>query len=164
LAADVGAGSIVSCQGQTTLLVAAKSRIDRDKEGAMPKVTREAGTEAKTTGSRAAKKTTKASAMSKKTSASKKTSTSKKKPTSKQTATSKKSTDKAETKTAGAPIQRKARGKMSSATPISHDERRRLIAEAAYLRAEARGFEGGDPTVDWLEAEHEVDARTAPAS
>jgi hypothetical protein len=158
LAADVGAGSIVSCQGQTTLLVAAKSRIDRDKEGAMPKVTREAGTEAKTTGSRAAKKTTKASAMSKKTSASKKTSTSKKKPTSK------KSTDKAETKTAGAPIQRKARGKMSSATPISHDERRRLIAEAAYLRAEARGFEGGDPTVDWLEAEHEVDARTAPAS
>ena len=25
------------------------------------------------------------------------------------------------------------------------------------LRAEARGFVGGDATVDWLEAEHEVD-------
>lgn len=44
---------------------------------------------------------------------------------------------------------------------ISEDERRRLIAEAAYLRAEARGFVGGDPTDDWLAAEHEVDARIA---
>jgi len=35
--------------------------------------------------------------------------------------------------------------------------RRRLIAETAYLRAERRGFCGGDPDEDWLEAEREVD-------
>ena len=35
-------------------------------------------------------------------------------------------------------------------------ERWRRIAEAAYLRAEARGF-AGDPVEDWLEAEIEVD-------
>jgi hypothetical protein len=33
-----------------------------------------------------------------------------------------------------------------------------MIAEAAYFRAEARGFEGGDSVRDWLEAEAEVDA------
>jgi hypothetical protein len=33
-----------------------------------------------------------------------------------------------------------------------------LIAEAAYFRAEARGFAGGDPVRDWLAAEAEVDA------
>jgi hypothetical protein len=35
--------------------------------------------------------------------------------------------------------------------------RRRLIAETAYLRAERRGFSGGNPDDDWLEAEREVD-------
>jgi hypothetical protein len=34
-----------------------------------------------------------------------------------------------------------------------------MIAEAAYFRAAKRGFEGGDPAVDWVEAEIEVDAR-----
>jgi hypothetical protein len=33
-----------------------------------------------------------------------------------------------------------------------------MIAEAAYLRAAARGFGGGDPVTDWLESEREVDA------
>jgi hypothetical protein len=33
-----------------------------------------------------------------------------------------------------------------------------MIAEAAYFRAEARGFQGGDSVRDWLEAEAEVDA------
>jgi len=42
---------------------------------------------------------------------------------------------------------------------IAADERRCRIAEVAYLRAEARGFIGGDPTSDWLEAESEIDAR-----
>ena len=41
---------------------------------------------------------------------------------------------------------------------ISADERTRLISEAAYFRAEQRGFRGGDPERDWLEAEAEVDA------
>jgi hypothetical protein len=30
------------------------------------------------------------------------------------------------------------------------------IAEAAYLRAAARGFVGGDPMQDWLDAEAEL--------
>lgn len=39
------------------------------------------------------------------------------------------------------------------------DERRRhMIADAAYYRAERRGFAGGDPVADWLEAEAEIDA------
>src|SRR5687768_16946928 len=42
------------------------------------------------------------------------------------------------------------------------EERYRLIAEAAYLRAETRGFRGGDPVVDWLEAEMEVNRRLMP--
>lgn len=42
----------------------------------------------------------------------------------------------------------------SSVTP---EERQRMIAEAAYLRAERRGFSGGDPNDDWLSAEAEID-------
>jgi hypothetical protein len=34
-----------------------------------------------------------------------------------------------------------------------------MIADAAYFRAEQRGFQGGDPLRDWLQAEAEVDAR-----
>jgi chromosome segregation ATPase len=34
-----------------------------------------------------------------------------------------------------------------------------MIAEAAYFRAERRGFAGGDAIRDWCEAEAEVDAR-----
>jgi hypothetical protein len=41
---------------------------------------------------------------------------------------------------------------------ITSEERTRLIAEKAYLRAECRGFRGGDPVEDWLAAEAEVDA------
>ncbi len=33
-----------------------------------------------------------------------------------------------------------------------------MIAEAAYYRAERRGFQGGDPVADWLEAEVEIEA------
>jgi hypothetical protein len=32
-----------------------------------------------------------------------------------------------------------------------------MIREAAYFRAEKRGFEGGDPLTDWLSSEQEVD-------
>jgi hypothetical protein len=41
---------------------------------------------------------------------------------------------------------------------ISAEQRRSMIAEQAYLRAERRGFEDGDPVADWLESEKEVDA------
>lgn len=42
--------------------------------------------------------------------------------------------------------------------PVEFDERRRMIEEAAYFRAERRGFAGGDPVTDWVQAEAEVDA------
>lgn len=50
----------------------------------------------------------------------------------------------------------------ASAAParsVTAAERYRMIQEGAYLRAEARGFSGGDPNEDWLAAEAEVDAR-----
>ncbi|HEX5048776.1 MAG TPA: DUF2934 domain-containing protein [Gammaproteobacteria bacterium] len=40
---------------------------------------------------------------------------------------------------------------------MTAEQRRALIAESAYLRAERRGFQGGDPIADWLESEREVD-------
>ena len=40
---------------------------------------------------------------------------------------------------------------------VDVDARRQLIAECAYMRAEQRGFAGGSPEQDWLEAEMEID-------
>jgi len=42
---------------------------------------------------------------------------------------------------------------------VTPEERWRLVAEAAYLRAESRGFSGGNPTDDWLAAEAEIDKK-----
>ena len=42
-------------------------------------------------------------------------------------------------------------------TKISAEERQAMIREAAYLRAERRGFGGGSEVSDWLAAEREVD-------
>jgi ABC-type transporter Mla subunit MlaD len=39
-----------------------------------------------------------------------------------------------------------------------------MIAEAAYFRAEHRGFQGGDPLDDWLQAEAEIDRMAAGAA
>lgn len=44
---------------------------------------------------------------------------------------------------------------------VSAEERQRMIAEAAYYRALARGFVGGDPLEDWLAAEAEIDRALA---
>jgi predicted nuclease with TOPRIM domain len=41
---------------------------------------------------------------------------------------------------------------------IDKTEREQRIAEGAYFRAERRGFVGGDPVADWMDAEQEVDA------
>lgn len=41
---------------------------------------------------------------------------------------------------------------------VTPEERYNMIAEAAYYRAESRGFVGGDPAQDWVEAEAEIDA------
>ncbi|MEO8159374.1 MAG: DUF2934 domain-containing protein [Betaproteobacteria bacterium] len=44
-----------------------------------------------------------------------------------------------------------------AAAVISSQERQRMIAEAAYLRAEQRGFAAGWEQEDWLLAEAEID-------
>ena len=41
--------------------------------------------------------------------------------------------------------------------PISAKERYQMIAEAAYFRAEKRGFTGGNIEEDWIAAEAEID-------
>jgi hypothetical protein len=41
--------------------------------------------------------------------------------------------------------------------PVSHEERWRMVAEAAYYIAQRRGFVGGDANADWAQAEAEVD-------
>jgi hypothetical protein len=46
---------------------------------------------------------------------------------------------------------------------VTEAERRRMVADAAYFRAERRGFSGGDPLADWLAAEAEIDARLREA-
>lgn len=48
---------------------------------------------------------------------------------------------------------------MASQNKITGGQRQQMIAEAAYFRAERRGFGGGDAVRDWCEAEAEVDAR-----
>jgi predicted nucleic acid-binding Zn-ribbon protein len=42
---------------------------------------------------------------------------------------------------------------------VTSGQRQQMIAEAAYFRAERRGFSGGDAVRDWCEAEAEIDAR-----
>ena len=39
---------------------------------------------------------------------------------------------------------------------VDINEIREMVAREAYLRAEERGFNGGDPVQDWLEAEKKV--------
>jgi hypothetical protein len=62
------------------------------------------------------------------------------------------------------PPSRKTTRAKQTATPtpsrvdISENARRGMIAEAAYLRAERRGFSPGFEVEDWLAAEAEVDA------
>ena len=55
-----------------------------------------------------------------------------------------------------------------SATPVARfvdpEKRAALIAEAAYYRAEKRGFAPGHAAQDWLAAEAEVDAKLLHAA
>ncbi len=48
--------------------------------------------------------------------------------------------------------------KKTTARTLSAEDRQRLIADAAYVRAEQPNFVGGDPVTDWLEAETDVNA------
>ena len=58
------------------------------------------------------------------------------------------------------PVRRRSvpRGAVSTrSVDVTPDERHRMIAEAAYHRAEKRGFMNGDPIRDWLEAEAQIE-------
>ena len=48
-----------------------------------------------------------------------------------------------------------------SATFIEPHNRQAMIQDAAYFRAERRGFDPGHELDDWLEAEREIDAALA---
>jgi hypothetical protein len=56
-----------------------------------------------------------------------------------------------------AAVQRTRKVPATSTENLTADEREQMIAEAAYFRAERRGFQGGDPVQDWIEAEAEVE-------
>lgn len=47
--------------------------------------------------------------------------------------------------------------RIASPVRVTPEQRYHMIAEAAYFRAQRRGFSGGDPAQDWLEAEAEID-------
>lgn len=57
---------------------------------------------------------------------------------------------------AAKPRMPRARAKRSGA--LAPEERQRFIAEAAYFKAERRGFAKGGDVDDWIEAEAEIDA------
>ncbi|HEX8755363.1 MAG TPA: DUF2934 domain-containing protein [Steroidobacteraceae bacterium] len=65
---------------------------------------------------------------------------------------------------AATPRRRTAAGQPATASgastriTVSADARRAMIEQAAYLRAERRGFTAGGEVEDWLAAEVEVDA------
>jgi hypothetical protein len=58
------------------------------------------------------------------------------------------------------PLQELAARSAAAPTPVDLQLR---IAEAAYFRAERRGFAPGSETEDWLAAEAEIMASMAPA-
>lgn len=51
---------------------------------------------------------------------------------------------------------KKAAAKPAIKWRITHEQRWQMIAESAYLRAEARGFSIGGDIEDWLAAEQEI--------
>lgn len=66
------------------------------------------------------------------------------------------------------PLKTVATARKTRAAPrineVDPGRRQEMIAEAAYLRAERRGFNAGNPTEDWLAAEREVDMLLAEHS
>ena len=62
----------------------------------------------------------------------------------------------AKTKTTPKPLSESAT-KGNGASPITPEQRYRMICDAAYFRAERRGFIGGNSAEDWTAAEVEID-------
>jgi hypothetical protein len=59
---------------------------------------------------------------------------------------------------AAAPKARKTIARKPARPAMGSSEWQQMVATAAYLRAEARGFAGGSPEQDWFEAEAELKA------
>jgi hypothetical protein len=53
---------------------------------------------------------------------------------------------------------KKPSAKSKPALGVTPEERQHMIAIAAYVRAEKRGFVGGNAGDDWVQAEAEIDA------
>ncbi len=53
---------------------------------------------------------------------------------------------------------------LPEAPVLSPELRQQMIRDAAYFRAEHRGFGAGDPVQDWIEAEAELDRQDAEGS
>ena len=72
---------------------------------------------------------------------------------------------KAGEKTARATTKTTKRRAKSQPQPVelSPGLRDEMIREAAYFRAEKRGFQGGDPVSDWLLSEQEIDTALSTA-
>ena len=101
--------------------------------------------------------------------------TAEKKPSAKKTSTAKPSSKPAPAKSAaakplatkpiaGTPIAKtktkplsESATKGNGASPITPEQRYRMICDAAYFRAERRGFIGGNSAEDWTAAEVEID-------
>ena len=101
--------------------------------------------------------------------------TAEKKPSAKKTSTAKPSSKPAPAKSAaakplatkpiaGTPIAKTKTKPLSEnatkgngASPITPEQRYRMICDAAYFRAERRGFIGGNSAEDWTAAEAEID-------
>lgn len=66
---------------------------------------------------------------------------------------------KLESAIAAAKPETRAGNTAASRTGIDTEQRQRLITTEAYLIAERRGFQQGDPAQDWAEAEKLVDLR-----
>lgn len=54
---------------------------------------------------------------------------------------------------------KKAKKAATSLGAVTPEQRYRMICDAAYFRAEQRGFIGGSPEQDWRDAELEIDQR-----
>jgi hypothetical protein len=58
-----------------------------------------------------------------------------------------------------APAKKAAKASTPTTVPsVTPEARWQMISEAAYFLAEKRGFAGGNPCDDWIEAEAQVDA------
>jgi hypothetical protein len=81
-----------------------------------------------------------------------------KKPTVK-SATQANSTLLAQAKSTAKSTPTKVQKTKTTATQISSAERMKMIAEAAYYLAQARGFSQGNDVNDWITAEQQVEAK-----